>query len=137
MLASGAFFYWRVEGWTFCRLSLFRRRHAHHRRLRGFTPSTTLGKIFTMVYIFIGTVIILGFVNAVATRSAEQRGGIRRLLSWRRKGAEDSEREEYESTYRVRFIRGGGPAAGEERSVRTCGFINIARLRTAETEKRW
>jgi hypothetical protein len=46
-----------------------------------------------MFYIFIGIDIILGFVNAVAERSMEQRGEIRSLLERRSKG-EGSEREE-------------------------------------------
>ena len=46
-----------------------------------FSPSTTAGKNFTMFYIFIGLGIILGFVNAVAERSMEHRGGIRALQS--------------------------------------------------------
>jgi voltage-gated potassium channel len=58
-----------------------------------FSPSTTAGNIFTMCYIFIGIGIFLGFVNAVAERSMEQRGEIRSLLERRSKG-EGSEREE-------------------------------------------
>jgi voltage-gated potassium channel len=50
-----------------------------------FSPSTRAGNIFTMFYIFIGIGIVLGFVNAVAERSMEQRGGIRRLLEHRSK----------------------------------------------------
>jgi voltage-gated potassium channel Kch len=50
-----------------------------------FSPSTTTSKIFTMFYIFVGIGIILGFVNAVAERSMEQRGGIRWLLEHRSK----------------------------------------------------
>ena len=58
-----------------------------------FSPSTRAGKIFTMFYIFVGIGIISGFVNAVAERSMEQQGGIRRLLEHRSRG-EGSEREE-------------------------------------------
>lgn len=57
------------------------------------SPSTRAGKIFTMFYIFVGIGIISGFVNAVAERSMEQQGGIRRLLEHRSRG-EGSEREE-------------------------------------------
>ena len=44
------------------------------------SPSTTAGKIFTIVYIFVGLGIILGFVNAIAERSTE---GRRRVLARR------------------------------------------------------
>jgi len=46
-----------------------------------------------MVYVFVGIRLILGFLNAIAERSMEQRGGIRRLIGRRAKGA-DSGREE-------------------------------------------
>ena len=36
-------------------------------------PATAAGKIFTILYIFVGIGIILGFVNAVAERSMERR----------------------------------------------------------------
>ena len=36
-------------------------------------PATAVGKVFTIVYIFVGIGIILGFVNAVAERSIEHR----------------------------------------------------------------
>lgn len=35
------------------------------------SPSTAAGKVFTIVYIFTGLGIVLGFVNAVAERSLQ------------------------------------------------------------------
>jgi voltage-gated potassium channel Kch len=58
-----------------------------------FSPCTTAGKIFTMVYVFVGISLILRFLNAIAERSVEQHGGICRLLGRRAKGG-GSEREE-------------------------------------------
>src|SRR5215210_5512959 len=43
-----------------------------------FAPTTAAGKIFTVFYIFAGIGIIVGFVNAVARASVEQRGEVRR-----------------------------------------------------------
>jgi voltage-gated potassium channel len=40
------------------------------------TPSTAAGKIFTILYVFIGLGLILGFLNAIAARSTEGRRGI-------------------------------------------------------------
>jgi voltage-gated potassium channel len=37
------------------------------------TPATAPGKVFTILHIFVGIGIILGFVNAVAERSMERR----------------------------------------------------------------
>ncbi len=92
-LASGALFYRRVEGWSLLDSLYFSVITLTTVGYGDFSPSTTAGKIFTMFYIFVGIGIILGFVNAVAERSMEQRGGIRRLLERRGKG-EGSEREE-------------------------------------------
>ncbi len=93
MLASGALFYRQVEGWSLLDSLYFSVITLTTVGYGDFSPSTTAGKIFTMFYIFVGIGIILGFVNAVAERSMEQRGGIRRLLERRGKG-EGSEREE-------------------------------------------
>jgi hypothetical protein len=93
MLASGTLFYRRVEGWDLLDSLYFSVITLTTVGYGDFSPSTTTGKIFTMFYIFIGIGIILGFVNAVAERSMEQRGEIRSLLKRRSKG-EDSEREE-------------------------------------------
>lgn len=92
-LASGALFYWRVEGWSLLDSLYFSVITLTTVGYGDFSPSTTAGKIFTMIYIFIGIGIILGFVNAVAERSMQQRGGIRSLLERRSKG-EGSERDE-------------------------------------------
>jgi voltage-gated potassium channel len=93
MLASGTLFYRRVEGWNLLDSLYFSVIALTTVGYGDFSPSTTAGKIFTMFYIFIGIGIILGFVNAVAERSMEQRGGIRSLLHRRSEG-EGSEREE-------------------------------------------
>src|SRR5919202_669915 len=78
-LLSGAWFYRKVEGRSL--------RDSFYFSVITFTtvgygdlsPHTAAGKIFTVFYIFIGIGIILGFVNAVAGRAMEQRGGIRKL----------------------------------------------------------
>lgn len=93
MLASGALFYRQVEGWSLLDSLYFSVITLTTVGYGDFSPSTTAGKIFTMFYIFIGIGIILGFVNAVAERSMEQRGRIRSLLHRRSEG-EGSEREE-------------------------------------------
>lgn len=93
MLVSGTFFYWRVEGWSLLDSLYFSVITLTTVGYGDFSPTTTAGKIFTIFYIFIGLGIILGFVNAVAERSMQQRGRIRRLLERRAKGA-DSDGEE-------------------------------------------
>jgi hypothetical protein len=48
-----------------------------------------------MIYLFVGISLILGFLNAIAERSMEQRGGMRRQIGRRARGA-DSGREDPE-----------------------------------------
>lgn len=93
-LASGAWFYSWVEGWSLLDSLYFSVITLTTVGYGDFSPSTAAGKIFTIFYVFVGISLILGFLNAIAERSTEQRGGIRRLLGHRKKEAEDSEREE-------------------------------------------
>lgn len=92
-LASGALFYSSVEGWSLLDSLYFSVITLTTVGYGDFYPSTTAGKILTMIYIFVGISLILGFLNAIAERSMEQRGGISRLIGRRAKGA-DSGREE-------------------------------------------
>ncbi len=46
-------------------------------RLRGLSPSTAAGKVFTILYNFMELGIDLGFVNAVAERSQERQSEAR------------------------------------------------------------
>ncbi len=50
-----------------------------------FYPSTTAGKIFTMLYIFVGIGLILSFLTTIAERS---RVGRRGMLGRRRRSEE-------------------------------------------------
>jgi voltage-gated potassium channel len=84
-LASGALFYPSVEGWSLLDSLYFRFITLTTVGYGDFSPCTTAGKIFTMVYVFVGISLILGFLNAIAERSVEQHGGICRLLGRRGK----------------------------------------------------
>lgn len=72
-LALGAWFYHAVEGWDwldslyFCVVTL---------TTIGFgdlTPKTPLGKIFTMVYIFAGLGLLIGFIDAIGKELVQSR----------------------------------------------------------------
>src|ERR687886_1322894 len=79
-LATGAWFYSLVEGWSLLDSLYFSVITLTTVGYGDFAPSTAAGKIFTIFYIFVGIGIILGFVNAVAERTMKRRGGIRGLL---------------------------------------------------------
>ena len=72
-LASGTLFYWQVEGWSPLDSLFFSVVTLTTVGYGDLVPATAAGKVFTMLYIFVGIGIILGFVNAVAKRSIEGR----------------------------------------------------------------
>jgi hypothetical protein len=92
--ASGALFYSSVKVWSLLDSLYFSVITLTYRGIRRFLPlHNRAGKIFTMVYVFVGISRILGFLSAIAQRSVEQHGGICRLLGRRAKGG-GSELEE-------------------------------------------
>jgi hypothetical protein len=72
-LTSGTLFYWQVEGWGLLDSLFFSVVTLTTVGYGDLVPATAVGKVFTIVYIFVGIGIILGFVNAVAERSIEHR----------------------------------------------------------------
>ena len=72
-LTSGTLFYWQVEGWGLLDSLFFSVVTLTTVGYGDLVPATAVGKVFTIVYIFVGIGIILGFVNTVAERSIEHR----------------------------------------------------------------
>ena len=65
ILIIGTITYHYVEGWTWLDAFYFSVITLTTIGYGDFSPQTVNGKIFTMVYIFIGLGIILGFINTV------------------------------------------------------------------------
>jgi len=76
-LLAGTLFYRQAEGWSFLDSLYFSVVTLTTVGYGDLSPSTAAGKNFTIVYIFVGLGIVLGFVNAVAERSLEHRDEIR------------------------------------------------------------
>jgi voltage-gated potassium channel len=78
-LLGGTIFYSLEEGWSVVDAFYFSVTTLTTVGLGDLTPKTTIGKLFTVVYIFAGLGIILGFIDTVAKetlrRRAAPRGG--------------------------------------------------------------
>jgi voltage-gated potassium channel len=76
-LVGGTIFYSSVEGWSVVDALYFRVTTLTTVGLGDLTPKTTIAKLFTVVYIFAGLSIVLGFIDTVAkeTLSVRQRRG--------------------------------------------------------------
>jgi hypothetical protein len=66
MLISGSTFYYAVEDWSVVDAFYFSVTTLTTVGFGDITPDTTLGKLFTTVYIFAGLGLIAGFINTVA-----------------------------------------------------------------------
>ncbi len=74
-LLSGTLFYRTVEGWSTVDAFYFSVTTLTTVGLGDLTPATTFGKLFTVVYIFAGLSIILGFIDVVAKETLRHQAG--------------------------------------------------------------
>jgi voltage-gated potassium channel len=75
-LVGGTVFYSTVEGWSIVDAFYFSVTTLTTVGLGDLSPTTTIGKLFTVIYIFAGLSLVLGFIETVAkeTFSRETRG---------------------------------------------------------------
>jgi hypothetical protein len=74
-LLGGTIFYTTVEDWSVVDAFYFSVTTLTTVGLGDLTPTTTMGKLFTVVYIFAGIGIILGFIDTVAKETLSHRTG--------------------------------------------------------------
>ena len=72
-LAVGTIFYHKVEGWRWLDSFYFSVITLATVGYGDFAPKTDLGKIFTVIYIFTGLGILLGFVNPIGEYIVDRR----------------------------------------------------------------
>ena len=65
IIAVGTVFYHYIEGWSWIDAAYFSVITLTTIGYGNFSPTTDLGKLFTIGYIIVGVGVILGFVNAV------------------------------------------------------------------------
>ena len=68
-LLTGTIFYNLQEGWSLVDALYFSVTTLTTVGLRDLAPTTTIGKLFTIVYIFSGLGLIAGFINTIATET--------------------------------------------------------------------
>ena len=72
-LLSGTIFYSWVEGWSVVDALLFSVTTLTTVGYGNLVPTTTISKLFTVIYIFAGISIILGFIDTVAKETLDLR----------------------------------------------------------------
>jgi voltage-gated potassium channel Kch len=65
IIAVGTVFYRYIEGWSWIDAAYFSVITLTTIGYGDFSPTTDLGKLFTIGYIIVGVGVILGFINAV------------------------------------------------------------------------
>jgi voltage-gated potassium channel Kch len=73
-LLSGTHFYRNVEGWSLPDAFYFSAITLTTVGFGDLSPSTAVGKLFTVLYLFVGIGLILVFISAVARRMLEIQG---------------------------------------------------------------
>jgi hypothetical protein len=107
-LASGTFFYHKVEGWRWLDSFYFSVITLATVGFGDFTPQTDLGKIFTVFYIFVGLGILIGFVTPIGEYLINKR------MENLDKKVQEKERSETESETELNFSGVIGKLKGKE-----------------------
>lgn len=72
VLLLGSIIFHHIEGWSYFDSFYFSVITLTTIGYGDFTPQTTLGKIITMIYVFLGLGVILGFINYVSDKEVRR-----------------------------------------------------------------
>lgn len=90
ILASGTYFYHAIEQWSWLNSLYFSVTTLTTVGYGDFSPHTDAGKVFTIVYLFVGIGVLLSFMTYVADHALEEQRG-RSLLPWRNRKHQNAE----------------------------------------------
>ena len=79
MLASGTIFYHEIEGWRWIDSFYFSVTTLTTIGFGDFTPHTDIGKLFTVVYIFMGLGVIFGFIEIMTEHAGKHQSSLHRV----------------------------------------------------------
>jgi len=73
VLGTGTLVYNTLEGWSFLDSFYFSVMTLTTVGYGDLTPVTDIGKLFTIGYVFVGLILILGFINSIVRQTMEDR----------------------------------------------------------------
>ena len=117
LLLSGTVFFTLVEGWSVLDSFYFSVTTLTTVGFGDPAPATAAGKIFTIVYIFVGLGVIGGFINVLAKHTFARR--------MRRGGASEDKKGEVEELKRLSQLRDQGIITNEDFEAKKKQILGI------------